>query len=102
LSPTVFAAGAVVARVERAIAKVAFSIDGIAKQISQQIDFPILLPSENVLNRNKSLAGSGNVVYATVPSIFQNRKYEIAFNNQPDNLGNAAFRFSILETTLGV
>ncbi|HEY9814118.1 MAG TPA: hypothetical protein V6D31_11395 [Candidatus Sericytochromatia bacterium] len=102
MSPTVFAAGAVVARAERAIAKVAFSIDGIAKQISQQIDFPILLPSEDVLDRNKFLVGSGNVLYATVPSISQNGKYEIAFNNQPGNLGNAAFRFYILETALGI
>lgn len=101
LSAAVFAAGAAVAGVERASAEVAFSINGIAKQISQQIDFPILLPSEDVLDRNKSLVGSGDVLHATVSNISKNSKYEIRFNNQPGAPGNAAFRFGFAATKGG-
>jgi exosome complex RNA-binding protein Rrp4 len=54
--------------------------------------------SKDVLDRNKSLVGSGDVLYATVLSIFKNGKYEIAFNNQPGNPGNATFRFGFAAT----
>ncbi|MEG4286344.1 hypothetical protein QUB68_24755 [Microcoleus sp. A006_D1] len=54
--------------------------------------------SEDVLDRNKSLVGSGDVLYATVPSMSKNGKYEIAFNNRSGNPGNAAFRFGFAAT----
>jgi hypothetical protein len=54
--------------------------------------------SEDVLNRNKSIVGSADVLYATVISISKNGKYEIAFNNQPGNPGLATFRFGFAAT----
>ena len=101
LSAAVFAASMAVVGMEKAIAEVAFSINDIAKEISRQTDFPILLPSADILDRNNSLIGSGDVLYATVASISKNAKYEIRFNNLPGNPGNAAFRFGFSATKRG-
>jgi|GEM_PF-1208106 len=101
LSAAVFAASMAVVGMEKAIAEVAFSINDIAKEISRQTDFPILLPSADILDRNNSLIGSGDVLYANVPSISKNSQYEIRFNNQPGNPGHAAFRFSFAATKRG-
>lgn len=101
LSAAVFVASVTVVGIERAIAEVAFSINDIGKEISRQIDFPILLPSADILDRHKSLVGSGDVLYAAVPDISKNSKYEIIFNNSPGNPGNAAFRFSFSATKGG-
>jgi hypothetical protein len=89
---------------ESAIAEVAFSINKISKEISQSInqtDFPILLPSEDVLDRNKSRVGGGSILYAYVGTRSENEDYSVVFNNYPGNPGNAAFRFSFSATKGG-
>lgn len=87
---------AVTVGVGGAIAEVDFSIDEIANNISQTSSFPVLLPSGEVLDRNKSLVGSGNILYTdfSIGIESHHNSYRMSFNNAPGSVGNAAFRFS--------
>jgi hypothetical protein len=69
-----------------------FSINNIALQISRKTTVPILLPSEKVIEENKFEASE--TIYSYLESS-SNNGYNLTFNNQPGNVGNAAFRFSI-------
>ncbi len=88
-SLTVLAASVVVVGLEGAISST-FSIQSIASQIAQKTNIPILLPSEDVIQKYESKAN-----YAYVSTKSQYYDYDVNFNNEPGNPGNAALRFSI-------
>lgn len=69
-----------------------FSIKGISAQIARKTTVPILLPSEKVIEENKFEASE--TIYSYLESSSSNG-YSLIFNNQPGDVGNAAFRFSI-------
>jgi hypothetical protein len=74
----------------RAIAST-FSIKQITSEIRQKVDFPILLPSETVVERYRF--DQAETIYADTST--SDSGYEVSFNNRPGPVGNAAFRFSI-------
>ena len=69
-----------------------FSINEIANSIKQRIDFPILLPSEDVVERYKF--NSDETIYSHTS--YGEGGYRVYFNNSPGNPGNVALRFVIL------
>ncbi|MCC3574319.1 MAG: hypothetical protein JGK30_20780 [Microcoleus sp. PH2017_40_RAT_O_B] len=90
LSLAVLAASVAVVGIERTIAST-FSIKDIASQIAKKTDLPILLPSEDVIQKYES-----NANYAYVDTSHSDKsEYTVSFNNAPGNPGNAALRFSI-------
>ncbi len=92
LSVAVLAASAAVVGIELAIAST-FSIQSIALQIAKKTDVPILLPSEDTVEKYKF--DSSEIIYAFVSTASQYADYDVTFNNTPGNVGNAALRFSI-------
>ncbi len=91
-SLTVLAASVVVVGIEGAISST-FSIQSIASQIAQKTNIPILLPSEDTVEKYKF--DNNETIYAFVSSASSDADYDVTFNNIPGDVGNAAFRFSI-------
>lgn len=92
LSLAVLGASVAVVGIELAIAST-FSIQSIASQIAKKTDIPILLPSEDTVEKYKF--NSSETIYAFVSTASKYADYDVTFNNRPGNVGNAAFRFSI-------
>ncbi|WP_293354830.1 MULTISPECIES: hypothetical protein [unclassified Microcoleus] len=92
MSVAVLAASVAVVGMERAIAS-AFSIKDIASQIAQKTNVPILLPSEDIVEKYKF--DSSETIYAFVSTASKYADYDVTFNNRPGDVGDAAFRFSI-------
>jgi hypothetical protein len=77
---------------ERAIAA-DYRVSVAASLIGQKSDVPILLPSEDVVERNKF--NPDETLYAYVQTASESYDYQVEFNNQPGSVGRVAFRFSI-------
>jgi hypothetical protein len=68
-----------------------FSIREITSEIKQRIDFPIMLPSADVVERYKF--NPDETIYSHTS--YGEGGYRVYFNNRPGNPGNAALRFVI-------
>jgi pimeloyl-ACP methyl ester carboxylesterase len=93
LSTVVFAASLSVVGMEKAIAST-FSIKAIASQIAKKTDVPILLPSEDIVEKYKF--DNNETIYARVytKSQYDEYDYTVSFHKHPGG-GNATLRFSI-------
>jgi hypothetical protein len=92
LSVAVLATSVAVVAMERAIAST-FSIQSIASQIAKKTDVPILLPSEDTVEKYKF--DNNETIYAFVSTASEDGDYDVTFSNRPGSVGDAAFRFSI-------
>lgn len=69
-----------------------FSIKEISALIARKTSVPILLPSEQVVEKYKF--DQSETIYAYLDN-YSDSDYSVRFNNRSGNAGNAAFRFSI-------
>lgn len=72
-----------------------FSIRSIASQITQKTNIPVLLPSEDSIQKYVQQNYDETVpVYVYIHS-GSDRNYDVSFSKQPGNVGNVALIFSI-------
>ena len=90
LSAVVLTIGFTVACLPEAIAA-NFSIREIAAQIAKTTNIPILLPSEELVERYKF--DEAESIY--LDTLSSDSDYSVRFNNRSGNVGNVAFRFLI-------
>lgn len=72
-----------------------FSIRSITSQITQNTNVPVLLPSENAIQKYvEQNYDKAAPIYAYIAAA-SSKGYNVRFSNQQGNVGNVAFIFSI-------
>jgi pimeloyl-ACP methyl ester carboxylesterase len=70
-----------------------YRVSATASLIRKKTTVPVLLPSEDVVERNKF--NPDETIYANVETASEYSEYQVDFNNQPGIVGRVALRFSI-------